>query len=349
MAPGRLSAPERIVALVRGLARQPLALAALVVLLYGVNTTDFDDFARITRDPFVTHPEVTRQFLHSSPLTLFMGWPLTRLFGAGASYAAVSVLGVVVLAIGAWLYLRGRSPDQRRIIGLVFLSTPLLLVLCRWLGKSDTYLLGFYVALLACRGRGLLRAGLALLLVLAHREIGLIILSGDAILRRRLDGAAALGAGVAVALVALYHAKLSVPPFSRVDLALSYLKRGLLGWIRVPVAHLLLAFGWFWMVLVARGRTADLSRVALVILLCFALAMDGADFTRDFILCATPLVAYTAEAAAADERLGSLLTRWPFPLPFLIQLQLESFDQVSDSQWPAAAAAILARLFHHGS
>lgn len=340
--------PRRLAALASGLRRRPLAFLGLFAAIYGFSTTDFADFALLTRDPFVTHPDIGRQFLHSSPLTLFIGWPLTLAFGAETSYAAVCALGFALLAGALRWYLHGRTEDERRTLVTVFLSTPILLVLSRWIGKGDPFVLAFYLALLACRPRVLPSAALATLLVVAHREIGLVILAGDAMLRRRLDIATAVGAAAGVGLVALYHLHLSVPPFSRVDLAQAFLKPGLLGWIRVPVAHLLLAFGWFWLVLFARGWTSDWRRVAVVTAFCFAVSMDGADYTRDFILCASPIVVYVAEAAATTAGLAAVLARPQFPLVFLIQLQLESFDRVSDSQWLGELATAASGLFHHG-
>lgn len=326
--------------------RHPALFVALFVSLYGWRRQDFDDFAILTRHPFVTHPNALRQFLHSSPLSIVVGWPFTRAFGPHASYAIVCALGFAVMLAAARLYLRGMADDQRPTVVAVVFSTPLLLVLSQWLGKGDPFLIGFFLVVRVFRGRTWPCAAAAALLVASHRELGMLMLAGDALLRWELRPPTVLGAAVGLASVALYQAGLSVPPFSRTDLALAYLKSGLSGWERVPITHLMLAFTWFWLVLFLRGRTSDWPRVALTVAFCFAVSLDGADYTRDFILCAFPVVIYTAEEVARDPRSAALMTAWPIPFPFLIQMQLESFDQVTDSRLLGSVVSSIVGMLH---
>ena len=333
---------------IRSLVRHPLTFVALFVALYGWRRQDYDDFVLLTRDPFITHPDMLRQFLHSSPLSLFVGWPFTAAFGGHASYVVVCALGFAVMLAGARLYLDGFAPDRRPAMIAVAFATPILLVLSQWVGKGDPYLIGFFLAVLALRGRAWPRAVAAALRGASHRAPGVMKLVGAALLRREIRWPVVIGAAVAVGAVALYHAGLSVRPFSRTDLAIEFLRQGLAGWERVPVAHLMLSFSWFWTVLFLRGRTADWPRVALVVALCFAISLDGADYTRDFILCAFPVVVYTAEAVGRDRRLAALVTAWPIPFPFLIQMQLESFSGITESHWLGNALARLVGLLHIG-
>lgn len=340
-------APRRA-ARVGAVVRHPLFFVALFVALYGWRWEDYDDFVLMTRDPFVTHPDMMRQFLHSSPLSIFLGWPITAAVGARASYLVVCASGFAVLLAGAGAYLRGFAAERRPAMVAVAFATPVVLVLCQWLGKGDPFLIGFFLAGLASRGRPWPGAAAAALLVASHRELGAVMLAGDALLRRELRWPAVLGAAAAVAAVALYHAELSVPPFSRTDLAVRFLQQGLAGWERVPVAHLMLGFAWFWMVLFLRGRTDDGPRVALAVALCFAVSLDGADYTRDFILCAFPVVVYTAEQVGRDPRLAALMTAWPIPFPFLIQMQIDGFSEIRESQWLGSVLGRLAGLLHLG-
>ena len=314
--------------------RRPVLLAIAFLALYGIRRADVLDFSLLTSDPFVTLPNPTHQFLHSSPLTIFIGWPITRLFGAGISSWIVSIGGLTALICVTIAYLRHLPLDQRAVALLVVFSTPILMVLTRWVGKGDPYILALFLLTLDHRRGWAIHGLLCAVLVLAHKELGTIVLIVDALMRWRLRPATVAGLVAGNALVSVYLASLSVAPMSRVNLAVHYLTEGAVGWAHNPVAHLILTFGWFWCFLFVRRREPDALRVAIAVALCLALSFDGADYTRVFVLCTFPIVVYTAEAIARAPASSRLVATSPFPLAFLIQMQVESFDHITDTSWP---------------
>lgn len=334
-------APDRLAARVNraaaavavALRRHPTLFASAFLLLYAYKIEDFSDFAQITANPFVTHPDATRQFLHSSPLTLFFGWPLTHLAGAPASFTVVCGAGFGLLLFALRRYLDGRKAEERSTILFVAFSTPLLLVLTQWVGKQDPYLISFYLLVVASRDNAWASGLFSLLLVLCHKELGTVMLAGDCLLRWSISPGIVLGAVLGNALVSLYLGSLSTPPLSRTGLALRYMQDGFTGWVANPVGHVLFGFNWFWLVLAAGRNALPWSRVVLFLVLCFAIGFDGADFTRDILLCGLPLVVYTAERLAAAPE-GSRVARGRLPLLFLLQVQIVSFDQLRDTNWP---------------
>lgn len=313
---------------------RPGVLATAVFLIYGFHWTDFDDFALLTTEPFKTLPDPGRQFLHSSPLNIFIGWPLTHLLGAEASFLIVTALGLFALAFSLRFYLRRLPEDQRDAVCLVLLSSPLLVVILAWLGKSDPCLLALFLVLSGVKEKSFWALVLSALMVVSHKEIGTIMLIGDCVLRRKMPAALILGAALAYALVYAYQAALSEAPFSRIDLGFAFLKPALAGWRLNPLTHLALGFGWFWFVLAMRSGEPDLWRVLSVVALCFAAAFTTADFTRDLVLCASPLILYSGENVAADPRQRAMVSGWPVPLLGLVQGQIQSFSVVRDTLWP---------------
>lgn len=314
----------------RALQARPWLLIPAVGLIYGFGHTDFKDFQLLTRNPFETLQDGGRQFLHSSPLTIFLGWPLTSLAGGHVAYFTVGLGGFACLAAAVAAFL-GRLPTGRRATaGLVLLSSPLLLVLLHWIGKGDTYLIAFYLATLLVRDRPWPTLLLCALMVAAHREIGTVILLGDLVLRRGSAPAVVGGGLLGHALVGAYLASLTPKPQDRIDFALALMLHGRT-WRENPVTHLVLGPGWLWMILARLAGGGDGWRMAAVLALDFAAAANTADFTRDFILCCTPLVAHAAERMARETAAGDAVLRWP--ALFLIQAQIASGNQVVDTEW----------------
>lgn len=312
------------------LSRYPIIIVVAVVAIYGFRREDFSEFSLLTQDPFITHPDKYRQFLHSSPLSLFIGWPLTHTFGAHASYMITFLGGMLFLIWSAHYYLSDKSAEHARLTLIVVLSTPLIIVLTRWFGKTDPYLLAFYLLLLRHHGQPIASAVLAALMVCAHKEIGMVMLATDALLRYRVRPPIVIGAAAGYGLVTLYLASLSAAPFSRIDLNISFLQQGLVSWARAPVAHVVFALGWFWWFLLGPSRPPNIIRIGVVVATCFALNLTAADFTRDFVLCAFPLIMFTAEHVARNERLSAMAAGGVIPLLFIVQIQMESFDRVHD-------------------
>src|SRR5262249_17503172 len=158
------------------LRRRPAWFLLAFLALNGVSATDGSDFRILAEDPLALHPNPDRQFLHSSPFTFFVGAPLVRLLGAEAALPLVPVAGLVALLWSVRRLLGRLSPPQAQIVWRVLASTPLLFVLTHWLGKSDPFLVAFYLAIVAGARRPVTRFLLATAMIVCHREIGTLIL-----------------------------------------------------------------------------------------------------------------------------------------------------------------------------
>src|SRR3954468_22114692 len=165
--------------------RHPLCFVAVFVVLYGVNGTDRADFEQLASHPLTLHPNLDRQFLHSSPLPYAAGYPLVQLVGAGAAFVMVSAAGFGLLAWGLARLLRSLPADTAADVVVVLLSSPLLLVVTRWIGKPDPVVIGLYLLLVSAPRAAWLRTALAVLLVLCHREIATFVLVGHLVVWRR--------------------------------------------------------------------------------------------------------------------------------------------------------------------
>lgn len=313
----------------RSLQTRPWLLLFGVALLYGFGHTDFRDFQSLTQNPFVTLADPGRQFLHSSPLIVFLGWPVTHLAGPNVSYLIVSLAGFVALAAAVVAFLRSLPAGQAENASLVLLSSPMLLVLLHWIGKSDTFLIALYLATLLVRHRTWPTIVLWALIIAAHREIGTVVLVGDLILRWKSPIAVVCGGLIGHGLVSTYLSLLTPKPADRIDFALA-LVRNVRTWQQNPVTHIVLGPGWLWTILARLAVDADGWRFAAVLALTFAASANTADFTRDFIMCCTPLIAFASERFARSKA-GNSGIAWP--ALFLVQAQVAAGNQVLDSSW----------------
>ena len=308
---------------------RPWLLPIVMVLLYGFKHTDFKDFQSLTSNPFTTLVDPGRQFLHSSPLIFFLGWPVTHAVGSNASYFLTTVLGLVALAASLTRHFRRIAPGRRATVCIVMLSSPILLVLLRWMGKSDPYVIALYLAMLGFKGRSGPTAVCSALMIVAHREIGTVMLAGGLILGQIAVAPAVAGALVGHSLLSAYQSMLDPKPAGRLSFALSVLQSS--SWRNNPILHVVLGPGWFWLFIARLFRNADAWRVILALLLCYAAAAATADYTRVFIVCAVPLIIYAADRIATDPRPSQGAVSWP--ALFALQAQIEFGDQVRDSLW----------------
>src|SRR5207244_997793 len=81
-----------------------------------------------------------------------------HLAGADATFVIVTASGFALLAFAFARLARTVSRDGAAAFTMVVLSTPLLLVVTRWMGKSDPLVIALYVLLLAAAPVARLRA-----------------------------------------------------------------------------------------------------------------------------------------------------------------------------------------------
>jgi hypothetical protein len=309
--------------------RHPSVPVALFVALYGFTITDANEYRAISANPFVLSLGPEYQFLYTSPLTFFLGsYYQHHGVEQWTSFLIVAGLGLLLfaLAVRAWRTSRF-APEDRAAATTILLSSPLLFVIVFWVGKSDVYLLAFFLLLVASES-GLTRSILATLMVCCHRELGAAVLI--AYLCLDTQPWRSVGAGLLVgelALLAYTQHLLPAPPQSRAEYWLAHRTELFAFLLAHPIWHLVGTLGPFWLLLAWRRRITI--REAGVLLGALALAAFAIDFTRIFVIAAAPvLLAVTTDVVAALRRDGGLrLGRARVPayalwLLMLVQVQL---------------------------
>lgn len=313
----------------------PAWFMLVFVLVYGVGFADIPDFMRLSAEPFSLLPDISRQFLHSSPLIFFLAHPLTIWLGGNASFSITMFGGLLFAFFCARAFIHYHFGSQEKLAASLFLASPLLLIMISWIGKSDPLLIGFFCLLTMSR-HWILVLWWSLLMILAHRDLGVVMLVGYALLFRPNYLALALGAAVGLLMIYGYHHYLLLePPQTRMEFALGSLPIFIRGVAESPLAHIVLMFGPFWLAIVylLPGISA---REIVVFLLALAAACLSLDFTRVFILAAIPLIFYLVkrmvllkQEPVASQHIDRLLTF--LPLLSLLQAQFYSANIVRDS------------------
>lgn len=322
--------------------RSPLLVVPLFLLLYGYGTIDVADFYRLSAAPLQLNADAGKQFLHSSPLPYFLGYPITRVFGPRVSYFMVFGAGLLLCGIAAWRLAAVRYAHHRNDAMLMLLATPVLIVMTQYIGKSDPFLVAF-VLLLMTVTHPLAQIVCASLVVMSHFEIGLIVLASAAFLQLLPRWATAIGAAIGAAAVLGYvYYLLPVAPQSRADVAILLVRESLASVATTPVLHALFTFGPFW-ICVAAVWPMDW-RWLVTCAATLLLASVTIDFTRVFTLVGLPLAIVVVDRAVAGLRAnaGARPPRWVSALPLLALCQAHLIGRyVYDSRLPELMARLV--------
>lgn len=267
---------------------RPRLVIPLFLALYGAATIDRSDFRVLSAAPLQLHVEPSRQFLHFSALPFFLGYPVTTTVGPVVSFWIVMLAGLIFCAAALGRCAAVRYGSRQNDAMLMVFATPLLIVLSQYIGKSDPFMVGFLLLLVAS-ANPLMQVLLACLVVVSHLEIGLLVLGSAMFLRILPVRWTILGAVAGVLLVFGYHYYLlPAPPQSRADMGRQYLSDAVGAVMSTPVLHVLSMFGPFW-VCVFAARRLDW-RWLVVFAMTTVVASATLDFTRVFILVGLPLV-----------------------------------------------------------
>ena len=321
--------------MIAAIRRSPFLILPVFVLLYGYGTIDAADFYTLSAAPFELNADAGRQFLHSSPLTFVLGYPFTRALGPRPSFVIVMGAGLAFFAVSLARLTATRYGPRRHDATLMLLTTPLLIVLTQYIGKSDAWVAGAALLLAATSNRWL-QVALAAVMVLGHFEMGLLMLASMTVLRvapwRTSLGGGAIGAALVMAYL---YVILPMPPRSRADVGMVLLQEALDSVTATPVLHAIFTFGAFWVcVLAARpGHWRWLLMAAGTA----AIAIVTIDFTRVFTLVGLPLA-----IAVVDRLVAQLEDRspaWLNALPLLALTQVHRIGSYAyDSRLPEIAA-----------
>jgi hypothetical protein len=293
--------------------RSVAALAAVMlpalVWLYGWRTIDTVEWRALTAAPFAVSLDPSQQFLYGSPLTFLLGsYYIHQGLDFAAAFAVVHGLGLIFFAGALFRCLTTLcSTDGRAAGAIVLAGSPLLFVILTWIGKSDTYLLAFYLLLLSTRSP-VMQALLAVLMIASHRELALAMLFAHVLLRGQ---ARPIGAGVAAGLagsLGFIYVLLDAVPASRIDFMLANATSLATRVMRHPFTYLIAALGPFWLYLF---RPSALSTARIVVLAMAAvLASLTLDFTRVFVLASAPLLLLLTEEVVDELRTSGGMLFW---------------------------------------
>jgi hypothetical protein len=202
--------------------RWPLAFVGAMVLIYFGGHADYQAFARFAVDPFDTTLAINEQFLYSSPLNLWIRAALSHLVGHAMAYGLTALLAVLAVTRAWRLYAAGFNLADRAALLFIVFSTPILLVATKWVGKGDLFMVAAYLVILARGGTGVVCGAAACVIILAHREIGTLMLAGHCFLRRTTPMPVLLGAAAGLSLMLIYqHALLPPVAVTRVAIVLN--------------------------------------------------------------------------------------------------------------------------------
>jgi hypothetical protein len=270
----------------RGAPTLALLMLPALVWLYGWRTIDTVEWRTITAAPFAVSLDPSQQFLYGSPFTFLLGWYYERQgLTFDASFVVVHGLGLVFFGSTLFHCLTVLCSARGRAAGVIVLAgSPLLFVVLTWIGKSDPFLLGFYL-LLVCSKSPLTQALLAMSMIACHRELAAAILVAHAILHGPSRAIAAGGlAGLAGSFVFTFF---------------------LLRAAAHPLTYLVASLGPFWLY-VARP-SALTARRTVVLAMAASLAAVTFDFTRVFIIVSTPLLLVLTREVVDELRNGGVL------------------------------------------
>ena len=298
------------------MARRPWLLAALVAIAYGIRLNDTRELVEAAVDPYrmVLPPE--REFLYGSPLPLFLvSYFIHQGIPGPAAYLWVQVMGAALFVAGLHRTLgRGVSVETRNLTLTVLLTSPLLVTLLLWFGKSDLYLLGFFLLLTSSPSKSS-QVGLAALMIISHRELASVLLLMHGLLTPGRWRPIAVGLVAGHAIVAGYTGMLSPQPASRVDFAWQH-ATALIGiFAATPLLHLFVPATLT--AIYAAMRTLTW-RAATVLAVALAFAVVAQDFTRVFTIISMPVLVDAARMIAVN-RPSAVTWLWPLAL---VQLHL---------------------------
>ena len=153
----------------------PLFVIIGFFLVYGWQGRDFTDFEILASKPFNLYPLIERQFLHSSPFTFFLGAVFIKIFGTYLSYYFIGSMGIIFFITIFIYFIKFRYKEYFNNACILMFMSPILLIIFKWFGKSDAFLIGFFF-LLVLANSDIFKSFLSVLMVFCHRDIALLIL-----------------------------------------------------------------------------------------------------------------------------------------------------------------------------
>ena len=271
----------------------------LFACVYGLRTIDEAAFRIISAAPFVMNLPPESQYLYGSPLTFWLGsYYQHHGLDYAWAFATVNGLGLTLFFVSLYALLRRECHDDWSVAATILFTSPLLLIVLSWIGKSDAFLLGFYFLFTLSDSR-VTQAILCGLMALCHRELAIILLCVDLCLQRRCWQA--IGTGLLFGETAVYvytQLLLSPAPVSRAIYAAGQLSQLWRIFWSHPALHLMATFGPFWVFALSRVFVKPVRALAFGV--SFGLALLSYDFTRIFAIISAPLLLEISREVVAE-------------------------------------------------
>ena len=295
-----------------------ISLLLVLSLYFGVRVADVADLLQLHQNPFHLLPNPDRQYLHGSIINPILGW---LFFARDKSGINIFYYIVLIISWATIIFLAVKKFQTKSLFFILFLfSWPVLKVSIGWLGKSDSFFILGYSLIFFLRGYWRFFGGL--ILGLAHKELGLIVVvfealyiweSGD---RKNL---ALTFFGFISSLFFHYiyiHFGLDGIPVSRINFALNTLSMRLQYfysyWYLFFLALLMPIF------IIKKVHHIDFdSKTYLCICCAFIVAVLCTDTTRIFTLALLPTIFHLAENLT-DKRKTNKINSISYLLPFIV-------------------------------
>lgn len=346
---GALHNPRALVGLVS-------AYVVIITLIYGVFFHDQANLLAIWRYGSVEGLEIPRGFLFDNLVPNLIGGLLIGPFG-DASYWVVALLGGVLGIAGSLVVLlRTAQGPERAFVVLAFLAAGVVPCVLFWLGKSDGFLVFFYVCAFALRGHLLGSALFLTLVMLTHPTQGTMILALHGLLALLAGGprgakltalaAVAIGFGLGQlghlaydALALAHDGQQERMAFVANNLVLIASTMAL-----NPALSVYTAYNLMWLAILARALSPGQWPFALLALSPFVVGV-GIDHTRLKVLIGLPVVLFTAVWLAQHRpaETSGFIQRHALGLMLagLIAFQVIVGGEVRSWTWPYLAAHLL--------
>ncbi|MBU2103721.1 hypothetical protein KKD81_02885 [Patescibacteria group bacterium] len=299
-----------------------LLYSGIFLALHGVRFVDFEVLPQFHLDPFAALP-TSSQALHGSPLPAIIGNVLGIV---SENTIQIFYVLLVLAAFGALMwYVRHIGKEKNSpLFFLLIALTPLPLVLISWIGKPDPLVVLAYIGFLVSSAPVLI-AGSAFLLLLAHKEVAILLLLIHAILfpsELRKISIASIGVVMGLIYFALYTNIVGT-----VTDRTAFVAEHLSQLLQTPLIAALFIFNWFLLVLLLlykRGILRSVRILAAIAVIFVVSVFVVLDHTRIAALLSLPLYVYVLRKVA-DAKEGFSLSKKQFLILLVVSLlQIEA-------------------------
>jgi hypothetical protein len=302
------------------------------LFLYGIAMYSYTFFKPLSHNPLqLLSPDV--QWIHTSPIQFFIGYPFTKLFGSKLSYIIVQMIALILLISNFMIYLKKNNLTLKKVFPIIIL-TPLLLILTSWFGKPDLFLIAGYLMILNAHNKFYLLLIATIITIFSHPQISFFYIIFTIILfPSKIDlkkGILSIIIGYSIYFIYI----LSLGEYvGKTEYIVSNLYDIFISNITNPLSHIALTLNWLWLVIIMSYKEID-KKYFVVIFIALGVSFGTLDFTRVFTLLSFPSLLYLIKNEdIIYENSNKLYMILPMGFISLFQLQVKQYGEVVDSAW----------------